>query len=347
MDQIRALEWVRDNIAHFGGDPSKVMLFGQSGGATSALVLLASPRARGLFQSTILHSMGAFTFSLGDTETKGALVEKGLGCTNEDPDKALACMRRKTAHDVTVSVPNDLTMGGTGVIFGPSVDGFVLPDTVMSLLRSRKQHAVPVIVGTTADEFTTIAPLMLPREVRTDEEYQAAISSYFSSVSSSVPAAAIHAAYPSAAYPNRKEAMVAMVSDFVYTCPARMVARALSSSHKAPVRRFVYTHVFTSPGWGEFRAAHGFELPLLFGPLPQELALHFDPSEEALSNDLMRAWVNIASMGTPQIQTWPEWAVYDTASDNYLALDTPPRLGSGFRKTQCDFWDQYQFSLYP
>lgn len=346
MDQIRALEWVRDNIAQFGGDPSKVMVFGQSGGATSTLVMLASPRARGLFQSAIIHSMSAFTFSLADAENKGALVEKGLGCTNADPNQALACMRAKSAHDVTLSISNDLTMGGGGLIFGPNIDGSVLPQTIMSLVRSGKQNQVPVIVGTTADEFTTIAPLMLTREVGTEDEYGAAISSYFSSVSASVPSAAIQAAYPSTAYPSRKEAIVAMMSDFVYTCPARMLTRAQRLSAKSPVRRFLYAHTFSSPGWGEYRAAHGFELPFLFGPLPPELYLHFDQSEEALSAQMIRAWVSFANSGSPQ---WPglDWPLYDVALDNFLVLDTPPRTGNRFRQTQCDFWDTYETKLYP
>ena len=347
MDQIRALEWVRDNIAQFGGDPAKVMIFGQSGGATSTLVMLASPRARGLFHSAIIHSMGAFTFPLADVESKGARVERSLGCTNDDAVKALACMRSKSAHDVTVAISNDLTMGGTGVVFGPNVDGAVLPETVMNLIRSGKQNQVPVIVGSTADEFTTIASLMLLREVRTEEDYQAAIASYFSSISSTVPAGTIAASYPSTAYPSREEAVVALVSDFVYTCPARMLSRALASSHRAPVRRFLYAHTFTSPGWSVYRAAHGFELPFLFGPFPPELTLHLDPAETALSTHMMRAWVNVANTGSPEGSGLPDWPFYDAALDNHLVLDTPPRLGNAFRKAQCDFWGRYESQLYP
>jgi para-nitrobenzyl esterase len=347
MDQIRALEWVRDNIAQFGGDPAKVMIFGQSGGATSTLVMLASPPARDLFQSAIIHSMGAFTFSLADAETKGARVENSLGCTNEDPNQALACMRSKSAHDVTVSISNDLTMGGTGTIFGPNVDGWVLPDTIMSLVRSGKQNQVPVIVGSNSDEFTTWAPLMLPREVKTEEEYRSATAAYFASISSTVPAAAIQAAYPSTAYSSRKEAVIAMVSDFVYTCPARMLSRALSSSQKAAVRRYLYAHTFTSPGWSEYRAAHGFELPLLFRPIPQEYALHLDPSEDSLSRQMIQAWVSVANSGSPEGSGLPHWPLYDATLDNYLILDTPPRLGNAFRKAQCDFWGNYESQLYP
>ena len=154
----------------------------------------------------------------------------------------------------------------------------------MSLVKSGKQNQVPVVVGSTADEFTTIAPALLPHEVRTEEEYRAAFASYFSSVPSAVPATAIQAEYPSTAYPSRKEVIVALMSDFVYTCPARMLTHSLASSHKAQVRRSLYVHTLSSPGWGEYKAAHGFELPYLFGLLPPELRLRLDRSEEALSN---------------------------------------------------------------
>ena len=219
------------------------------GGGNSTLVMLTSPRARGLFQSAIIHSMGAFTFPLADAESKGARVENSLGCANGDPDKALACMRSKSAHDVTVAISNDLTMGGAGAIFGPNVDGSVLPDTMMNLIRSGKQNQVPVIVGSNADEFTTIASLMMPKDVRLKRTIEPPSPRDFSSISSTVPAAAIAATYPSTAYPNREEAVVALVSDFVYTCPARMLTRALASSNTAPVRRFLYSHMFSSPGW--------------------------------------------------------------------------------------------------
>ncbi len=346
MDQIRALEWVRDNIAQFGGDPKKVMVFGQSGGASSTLVLLTSPRARGLFQSAIIHSMAAFTFPLADAESKGKLVENKLGCASEDPEKVLACMRSKSPHDVTTSISNDLAMGSSGVIFGPNVDGFVLPDTMMKLVRSGKQNQVPVIVGSTTDEFTTIAALMLPHEVKTEEEYTNAIASYFSAISSTVSPTAIQAAYPSTAYPSRKEAITALAGDYVYTCPARMLTRALASTHQVPVRRFLYAHTFKSTGWDQYRAAHGFELLCLFGPLPKELWLTFDESETKLSSQMMRAWTNFANSGLPDGSGF-DWPLYDAKLDNYLILDTPPRSSNEFRKTQCDFWDQYQASLYP
>jgi para-nitrobenzyl esterase len=236
-------------------------------------------------------------------------------------------MRARSAHDVTISVSNDLTMGGGGVIFGPNVDGYVLPDTIMSLVRSGKQNHVSVIVGSTADEFTIIAPVMLPRDVKTEEEYRAAIVSYFSSISSSVPAEAIISAYPSTTYASRKQALIAMVSDFVYTCPARMLTRALSSLHKAPVRRFLYSHTFTDPGWSDYRAAHGLDLMYLFGPLPDELMLHLDHAEEALSLQMIRSWVNFASTGLPEAPGLSNWAPYNPGLDDYLVLDTPPHPG--------------------
>jgi para-nitrobenzyl esterase len=346
MDQIRALEWVRDNIAQFGGDPAKVMVFGQSAGASSTLALVTSPRARGLFRSAIIHSMAAFTFTLDDMEGKGALVEKNLGCSNDDPVKAVACMRTKSAQEVTTSVSNDLTMGGDGVIFGPSVDGFVLPDTMMNIIRKGKQNQVPLIVGTTADEFTSSAALMLPHKVKTEEQYAEAVTKYFAPISSVVPATAILNAYPSTAYPSRNEAILSMVGDYVYICPARMLTRSLAATHQTPVRRFLYGHTFNSWGWRNYRAAHGFELVYLFGPLPWQLWISLDQSEKQLQSQMIRAWVNFAANGSPDGFDL-SWPIYDANLDNYLVLDTPPRLGSEFRKSQCDFWQQYEAQLYP
>jgi para-nitrobenzyl esterase len=347
MDQIRALEWVRDNIAHFGGDPKRVMLFGQSAGGTSTLVLLASPRARGLFQRAIIHSMTPFTLTLADAESKGAMVERNLGCSNTDADKALACMRSKRADQVTLAVSNDLVMGGSGVLFGPSVDRSLLPDTIMGLLRSGQQSHVPVMVGSTADEFTTLASVMLPRAIETESDYEAAIASYFSAILPLVPAETIRAAYPSRKYSNRLAAMIAIVSDYVYTCPARMVTRTLASTHKAPVRRFLFAHTATSPLWRQYKAAHGFELHYLFGPLAPELGLRLSDAEQALSTQMIRAWLNFADSGTPTAPGLPNWTAYTSDRDNYVVLDTPPSLGHGFRGAQCDFWDRYEPVLYP
>jgi carboxylesterase type B len=237
-------------------------------------------------------------------------------------------------------------MGGNGVVFGPNVDGFVLPETMMSLVRSGKQNQIPVIVGSTRDEFVTIAPLMLPSNVTTEEEYRATITKLFSSISQTVSPDAIYRAYPSSAYPSRNEALIEMMSDYVYTCPARMLSATFSRTHKAPVRRFIYTHTFSSPGWGDLRAAHGFELTYLFGPLPQQLALQMNNGERSLSNQMVRGWVDFADGKAPQT-FGVDWPVYDPVKDNYLALDTPPRLESGFRQSQCDFWKQYEAELYP
>jgi carboxylesterase type B len=112
------------------------------------------------------------------------------------------------------------------------------------------------------------------------------------------------------------------------------------------VRRFIYAHTFTSPGWGEYRAAHGFELIFLFGPLPSKVGLNFDESEKKLQTEMIRAWVNFASSDSPEEGAF-NWPTYDPALDNYLMLDTPPRMSNAFRKTQCDFWDQYEAKLYP
>ena len=126
-----------------------------------------------------------------------------------------------------------------------------------------------------------------------------------------------------------------------------MVARTLAGSHTAPVRRFLYTHTLSSPGWSQYGAGHGFELPLLFGPLPAAWGITLDEGERMLSDLMVRAWTGFARDGSPLVKGIDAWPTYDPALDSYLVLDTPPDVGRGFRKSQCDFWDRFEPALYP
>src|SRR5262249_36999916 len=154
MDQMLALAWVRDNIARFGGDPSRVLVFGQSSGGSSVLVLLASPRSAGLFTRAVLMSAGSTTFTLAETVEKGGAVAQPVGCT--DPTAALACLRSKPAQEIASRVSVSVAANGGGISFGPNVDGWVLTEPLMATLRRGGHHRVPTIIATAADEFALL-----------------------------------------------------------------------------------------------------------------------------------------------------------------------------------------------
>ena len=149
LDQIAALHWVRRNIVRFGGDPSRVTIFGESAGGMSVGALVASPLARGLFQGAILQSgtgIGLGVARRDSAEAHGVRLAASLGIVSNGRD-AVVALRALRADTLAGAV------GSSSILpFQPAVDGWVLPRPVDSALARGAMNLVPVIVGSNADE---------------------------------------------------------------------------------------------------------------------------------------------------------------------------------------------------
>jgi para-nitrobenzyl esterase len=328
LDQVAAMRWVHRNIAAFGGDPSHVLLFGESAGARDTCMHIASPLSKGLFSSVLMESGNCsesrFLVKMtrlqgtenGYANVIGGAPPAGLHCTGSDSDVA-ACLR---------AVPLDELVGTAQAQLGndwsamPNVDGYVLPDFPVQLFAKGQQpNKVPLIIGTNADEMALKGFIVPPITDATD--YQNRITSVFGAARTQ----AILAEYPPSSFSSPEDAFVALWSDAHFTCPARQYARAISNSN-VPVYRYFFTHA---------PAVHGAELAYVFHHFASGAPTS---GEEALADDIEGYWSRHAATGNPSGASAP-WPLYDS-SDPYLQLDAPPKNGSGVHTRRCDFWDK-------
>jgi para-nitrobenzyl esterase len=329
QDQIAGLEWVRRNIGAFGGDPSRVTLSGQSAGAISTVALMASARAHGLFSRAVVFSGSGYARPRAPAEALGRRLAERVSC-DASRDVA-ACLRSRSAAEIVAALPEEY-LSGDG--FAPSVDGKVLADAPLHLFREHRATPLPVLIGTTSNEFSTMAHTIVTKPIETDAELERALRNGRGSPES---ARMILSAYPLADYPSRTALLISVWSDAAIVCPTRALARAVAALEPGQAWRFVYAHAYAAPTLHALGAGHGLELPLVFRNLPPSFAL--TPEETTLGDDLADALGRFVADGNPASASLP-WSPYDPALDSYLEVESPPAEKKGLRTSQCDFWER-------
>jgi para-nitrobenzyl esterase len=327
LDTVAALQWVKRNAAAFGGDASRVLVFGEGAGAQNVCALLAVPQARGLFTSALMQSGACAATGAAVRDEQGRGLADALGC---DGDVA-ACLRAASAADLATALPLPAPLlASWHAAFGPTVDGLVLPEAPLSALEGGRAAQVPLAVGSNADEFA----LFLPDEVMpTCGEYAPYLASVFGPL-----AAQVEARYPCDAQRGAAVTAVAAVTDALYTCPARRAARAASAGQTQPVYRYLYAHSRAYGPLATLRAFHSAELPYLFDTLGLE---GYQPtqSEVQLSRAMQGYWTSFARGEEPRARFGPQWQRYSPSMDDALVLQESVRQDSVAARAACDFWD--------
>jgi para-nitrobenzyl esterase len=341
MDQRMALNWVREHIADYGGDPDNVTLFGESAGAVSVGMHLVSPQSEGLFQRAIIQSgpvMLMGSLDLSAAETRGDMVAKKLGCNDET--NTLKCLREIPATDLVQFVEDaEETPGGlffqeedSDAIWAPVIDGVTIPKNPMEMLESGTVKPVPVIIGTNKDEGTIfLSFIMNPTDVADEAEYMAALDLKFDSSAQEVAAR-----YPFADFETPNDAVSKITGDAFFISQTRRMARVLT---KAGFDTYIYRFERAPEGFlsETLGVMHSAEIMFVFG-MDNELGSIGEEGQD-LSSAMMSYWTDFAASDDLNHNAAISWPLWNSDTEDHLLLDVPIDTAAGYYLELADFWD--------
>lgn len=349
LDQIAALEWVRDCIDRFGGDPGNVTLFGESAGGMSIGTLLGTPRAQGLFRRAILQSGACHHVAPLETGARVAeVLMKELGLEPNAVDR----LRDVPAEKILEAQGKALLQMATqvrGIPFQPCLDGVVLPEPPLDALAGGMNRDVPLLIGTNADEWRLFG-LGDPKLRELDD---AALERR---VERNLPGRDAldrsHAAYAVARYRRARLAAglpaaaadlwFAIEGDRFFGVPALRLAECKAAVHgAASVHRYLFD--WKSPAMnGVLGACHGLDVPFVFGTAASLPGLRSfvgeGPAVEKLSLEMQDAWTSFARSGDPSHAGLGSWPAFDPARAASMVFGPESRVVDGPQQDELAFW---------
>jgi para-nitrobenzyl esterase len=318
QDQIAALQWVRANIARFGGDPGNVTIFGESAGAMSVGLLMTSPLARGLFHKAICESGAFWDSNHGSICTQAEALARGQALANRIAHGSIAELRAMPAETLSRETLWTRDCNPQDQAFSPSIDGYVVPDNPAVTFAEGRQADVPFLAGWNEAEGSIFLSLAWP--YGSAGEFRASAAARFGEDRNDE----LLAFYPADSDTEAVASATSLAGDTIISEQTWEALQLHERTAKSPA--YGYYFRFRSPYTP--LAAHTVEIDYVFGTLKPHWLGRAEgdpppgPRDKALSDQMMACWVNFARAGNPNGPGLPAWPRYRTDRPELMVFDT-------------------------
>uniref|UniRef100_A0A8C8TA22 Carboxylic ester hydrolase n=1 Tax=Peromyscus maniculatus bairdii TaxID=230844 RepID=A0A8C8TA22_PERMB len=312
LDQVAALRWVQQNIAHFGGNPDQVTIFGESAGGTSVSSHVVSPMSKGLFHGAIMESGVAILPDLisNSSEEVYQMVVHLSDCAAVNTETLVRCLRGKDEAEI-------LAINKVFKVIPAVVDGEFFPRHPKELLASADFHPVPSIIGVNNNEYGWLLPMIMGSAQKIKEITRRTLPAVLKSTA----------------------AQMVRISGHYNLRPSSLVPIPHLCSH-APVYFYEFQHppsFFKDMRPPYVKADHGDEILFVLGSFFWGMKFDLTEEEELLNRRMMKYWANFARHGNPNSEGLPYWPMLDH-DEQYLQLDIKPAVGQALKARRLQFW---------